>query len=145
MENEFAKVMSERTDEELITIVTADRANYNEIAIEAADLEVTKRNIDTSKFEEIKEKVTTKKAQKQKVDSNVVNSGIRFVNFLIDIIVWSLCVLIIAFLLEIFIDISQNGLINLLIYVLYFGTFIARLWKFNFKRPLGNLSPKLRL
>ena len=37
MENEFAKVMSERTDEDLIKIVTVERENYNSTAIEAAD------------------------------------------------------------------------------------------------------------
>ena len=38
MENEFAKVMSERTDEELIKIVTVERTSYNPTAIEAADV-----------------------------------------------------------------------------------------------------------
>ena len=51
MENEFAKVMSERTDEELIKIVTVERGSYNPTAIEAADSEIEKRNIDTSEFE----------------------------------------------------------------------------------------------
>lgn len=93
MENEFAKVMSERTDEELIKIVTVERESYNPTAIVAADSEVEKRNIDTSEFEKIREKATAEKEQKEKVDSNVVSSGIRFVNFLIDFIVW----LILAF------------------------------------------------
>lgn len=48
MENEFKKVMSERTDEELIKIVTIERGKYNPTAIEAADAEVEKRNIDPS-------------------------------------------------------------------------------------------------
>ncbi|WP_255572920.1 hypothetical protein [Hanstruepera marina] len=56
MENEFAKVMSERTNEELIKIVTIERARYNPTAIEAADAEVEKRNIDTSEFETIRER-----------------------------------------------------------------------------------------
>ena len=45
MENEFAKVMSERTDAELIKVVTAERDKYNPKGIEAAELEVAKRNI----------------------------------------------------------------------------------------------------
>ena len=94
MENEFAKVMSERTDEELVKIVTVERGSYNPTAIEAADAEVEKRNIDTSEFEKIREKATAEKEQKEKVDSNVVSSGTRFVNFLIDFIVW----LVLAFI-----------------------------------------------
>ncbi|PCE63907.1 hypothetical protein B7P33_11640 [Sediminicola luteus] len=42
MENEFAKVMSERTDQELIKIVTIERGKYNSTAIEAADAEIFK-------------------------------------------------------------------------------------------------------
>ncbi len=48
MKNEFKQVMSERTDEELIKIVTTERDGYNPIAIEAAESEVEKRNIDTT-------------------------------------------------------------------------------------------------
>jgi hypothetical protein len=33
MENEFAKAMSKRTDEELIKIVTVERGSYNPNAI----------------------------------------------------------------------------------------------------------------
>ena len=54
MENKFNEVMSQRTDEELIKILTVDRERYNPIAIEAAESEIKKRNIDTNKFEEIK-------------------------------------------------------------------------------------------
>ena len=73
MENEFAKVMSERTDEELIKIVTAERTSYNPTAIEAAEAEIEKRNIDKNEFEKIKERATVEIEQKQKVDSNVVS------------------------------------------------------------------------
>ena len=104
MENEFAKVMSERTDEELIKIVTVERERYNPTAIEAADAEIEKRNIDTSEFEKIKEQATVEKEQKQKVDSNVVGSGIRFVNFLIDLIAVMILGTIIGFIFSILFD-----------------------------------------
>jgi hypothetical protein len=97
MENEFAKVMSERTDEELIKIVTVERTSYNPTAIEAADAEVKKRNIDTSEFEKLREKATAEKQQKEKVDSNVVGSGIRFLNFIIDFIIWLIIAGILTF------------------------------------------------
>lgn len=68
MENEFMKAMSERTDEQLIKIVTAERDKYNPTAIDAAEFEVTKRNIDTNKFEEIREKATTERVAKKEVN-----------------------------------------------------------------------------
>ena len=48
MENEFTKAMSQRTDDELIKIITADRENYKIEAINAAETEIEKRNIDIS-------------------------------------------------------------------------------------------------
>ncbi|WP_349663301.1 hypothetical protein [Cellulophaga lytica] len=120
MENEFAKVMSERTDEELIKIVTVERERYNTTAIEAADAEVEKRNIDTSEFVKIREKATAEKEQKQKVDSNVVGSGIRFVNLLIDFIVWLVLAFIISFVIGLFVQPTDQGMISLIGYILIF-------------------------
>ena len=90
MENEFTKVMSERTDEELIKIVTVERGSYNPNAIEAADAEVEKRKIDTSEFEKIRKKATAEKEQKEKeqklhfpvyVDSGHLQSRLRVTTY----------------------------------------------------------------
>ena len=43
MENKFEKVMSQRTDEELIKIMTLEIDDYEPIAIEAAEKEIIKR------------------------------------------------------------------------------------------------------
>ncbi|MFC5195237.1 hypothetical protein ACFPH8_07830 [Bizionia hallyeonensis] len=42
MENEFEQAMSERTDEELIKIVTLEKNRYKPIALEAAEIEIEK-------------------------------------------------------------------------------------------------------
>jgi len=57
--NEFKKTMRENSDEQLITIVTTERKSYKPEAIEAAEAEISNRNIkiDTSKFIETKEEV----------------------------------------------------------------------------------------
>jgi len=72
MENKFEKVMSQRTDEELVKIVTIKRERYNPTAIEAADAEVEKRNIDTSGFEKIREKAKEEKEKKRKKSLNQI-------------------------------------------------------------------------
>ncbi|MCH7524553.1 MAG: RDD family protein, partial [Bacteroidetes bacterium] len=125
MENEFKQVMSERTDEELIKIVTVERDRYNSNAVEAAGSEIEKRNIDTSKFEEIKEKATAEKEQKQKVDSNVVGSGIRFLNFIIDFVVWLILSFLVSLVIDLFFQTTDQFLLQLFGYTLIFGTFIA--------------------
>jgi len=149
MENEFTKVMSERTDEELIKIVTVEREGYNPIAIEAADAEVERRNIDTSEFEKIKEKATIEKEQKQKVDSNVVGSGIRFLNFIIDFIVWLILTFIISFIIGFLIPVTaeSQGILTLFVYVLFFGTFIAyyAILEIKFQKTVGKFVTKTKV
>ena len=147
MENEFAKVMSERTDEELIKIVTVERERYNPTAIEAADAEIEKRSIDTSEFEKTKEQATVEKEQKQKVDSNVVGSGIRFVNFLIDFIVWLVLAFIISFIIGLFVQPTDQGIISLIGYVLIFGTFIAyySIMEIKFQKTIGKFVTKTKV
>ena len=147
MENEFAKVMSERTDEELIKIVTAERDKYNPTAIEAAELEVDKRNIDTSKFEEIKENTTTERVAKEKVDANVVGSGIRFVNFLIDFIIWLILAMIVIFIIGLVVQPTDESFISLLGYILIFGTFIAyyAIMEIKFQKTVGKFVTKTKV
>jgi len=139
MENEFTKVMSERTDEQLIKIVTADREKYNAVAIEAAELEVSKRKIETGKFEEIKEKAITEKDDKQKTNSNTVGSGIRFSIFFIDSIAWIILVSIVFFIIGSFVQSFNDGALTLLSYVLIFTTFIAyyAIMEIKFQKTIG--------
>ena len=147
MENEFAKVMSERTDEELIKIVTVERERYTPTAIEAADTAMEKRNIDTSEFETIKEQATVEKEQKQKVDSNVVGSGIRFVNFLIDFIVWLILAVIVSFIIGIFVQPTDQGILTLFGYVLIFATLIAyyAIMEIRFQKTVGKFITKTKV
>lgn len=87
MENNFTKIMSSRTDEELIKIVTVDSGKHQELAIETAKKEIELRNIDETKFREVSEKVEVQKLKLEKVENNSVSSLIRFVNFVIDFVV----------------------------------------------------------
>jgi uncharacterized RDD family membrane protein YckC len=142
MENEFTQVMSERTDEELIKIVTVEREKYNPIAIEAAESEVEKRTIDTTHFENIKEKATVEREKKQKTDSNVAGSGIRFLNFLIDFIVWLVIAAIFTFPLS-----ANNDLQMLLGYTIMLATFIGyyAIMEIKFQKTIGKFLTKTRV
>ncbi|SEL08315.1 Uncharacterized membrane protein YckC, RDD family [Aquimarina amphilecti] len=147
MENEFLEVMSQQTDEQLIKILTVEREKYNPLAIEAAESEIKKRNIDTSDFEQIREKVVVEKEQMEKVNSNVVGSGIRFVNFLIDFIVWLILAFIVSFVIELFIQPTDQGMISLIGYILIFGTFIAyyAIMEIKFQKTIGKFVTKTRV
>ena len=97
MENNFDEIMSKKTNEELINIVTLDIKKYQEAAIESAKREIEIRNIDTEKFETIVEKITIENEKLIELDNNTVSSGIRFVNYIIDSIVIALIIMIIIF------------------------------------------------
>ena len=147
MENEFTKVMSEKTNEDLIKIVTVEREKYNPTAIEAADIEVEKRRIDITEFEKIKEKAIVEQKQKQKVDSNIVGSGIRFLNFLIDSIVWFTLAFIISSLIGFIIQPTDEGMITLIGYLIIFATFIAyyTIMEIRFQKTIGKFVTKTRV
>lgn len=87
MKNNFTKVMSNKTNEELIKIITINSSKYQELALEAAQAEIDLRNIDTSKLEEITAKIESEKQIIQKIENSSVKSRIRFANFTIDFIV----------------------------------------------------------
>ncbi|KQO21211.1 hypothetical protein ASF10_13905 [Flavobacterium sp. Leaf82] len=87
MENNFTNVMSNKTDEELIKIVTINRSKYQEIAIIAAENEIDLRKIESFKFEEVSEKIKINESIIINIEKGSVSSGIRFVNFAIDFIV----------------------------------------------------------
>ena len=148
MENEFKKVMSERTDEELIKIVTVERERYNPTAIEAADSEIEKRNIDKNEFEKIKERATVEIGQKQKVDSNVVGSGIRFLHYIIDFVIAYLLILVIFIILGFFINPTSNSFIGgLLTFITVLGTFLAyyAVMEIKFQKTIGKFITQTKV
>jgi uncharacterized RDD family membrane protein YckC len=142
MKNKFAKVMSEMTDEELIKIVTIERDEYQPLGVEAAESEIKKRNIDTSKFEEIKKKAKAEKELKVKIDSYTVGTKIRFLNFIIDFIIWLIMVEIFTFPLN-----ANNGIQMLLGCLILLGTFIGyyAIMEIKFQKTVGKFVTKTRV
>ena len=52
MSTDFTKVMSERTDEELLKIITIERENYQPLAVKSAEEEFKNRNVDLTQIKE---------------------------------------------------------------------------------------------
>ncbi len=77
MENNFEDVMSKRSNEELIAIVTIDRSKYLESAIITAEREIEKRNIDNTIISDINEMIEIRKSEEQKFkDANTVDNQV---------------------------------------------------------------------
>ena len=66
MENEYTAVMSERTEEELKVILTTERDQYKPEALNAAELELKKRGIDSSAIKKEHEELQQEK-KKEKI------------------------------------------------------------------------------
>lgn len=129
MKNKFAKVMSEMTDEELIKIVTIERDEYQPLGVEAAE-------------SEIKKKAKAEKELKVKIDSYTVGTKIRFLNFIIDFIIWLIMVGIFTFPLN-----ANNGIQMLLGYLILLGTFIGyyAIMEIKFQKTVGKFVTKTRV
>jgi len=147
MENNFEKAMSERTDEELIKIVTVEREDYQPIAVEIAEKEIEKRNIDTSEFQEIKDKSLNEKQEKDKAESNVVSSMIRFLNFIIDSIAFLILVFIVGFIFDLMIPRGENTPLEfigfLTVVVSFFGYYIFM--ENKYQKTIGKFITKTKV
>jgi hypothetical protein len=60
MENKFVGIMEQRTDSELMEILTKDRDEYQPEALKAAEAELEKRKLTVDQIESAKQKVKTK-------------------------------------------------------------------------------------
>lgn len=147
MENEFTKVMSERPDSELIKIVTADRAKYNPAAIAAAETELEKRNIDKSTFEQIKEEATVERTKTDGTQEKVVGSFTRFLNFIIDVLIWLVLSFFLSLIVDLFIQTSDQ--VSLELYGLLFmsGTLFAyyALMEIKYQKTVGKFLTKTKV
>ncbi len=147
MENEFDKVMTERSDEELIKIVTVERKNYQPLAVQSAESEIKKRKIDPTFFKTIRKKAQVEKEQKAMLNSNVVSSATRFVNFLIDFIVWLVISFMAIFICSLIIQTTNQAMATLISYTILIITFIAyySIMEINFQKTIGKFVTKTKV
>ena len=143
MDNNFEKVMSENTDEELIKIVTVERDDYQPLAVEIAEKEIKKRDIDTSKFYEIIGSQINEKKVKEKNESDIVSSGVRFINFLIDFILWY----IIAYIISLIMFVSDNILIGIIGYLFLLSSYIGyySIMEIKYQKTVGKFITKTKV
>ena len=147
MENEFTQVMSERTDEELIKIVTVERQNYQPLAVEAAEREIEKRNIDPNTYERVKEQVAAVHVQKTATNSGIVGSDIRFVHYIVDVIASYILVIVVFFLLGIFFPFEDEALLGFFSIIMFFGSFFGYYFvmELQFQKTLGKFITKTKV
>lgn len=92
MENNFTQAMSNRSDSELLEIVTKLRDDYQADAILAAEIEIKNRNLSTEQVENAKKEIKQKEINNQEKEDEPLGTGqkILFFIFFWGIIPWGM-------------------------------------------------------
>lgn len=147
MNTDFKDVMSKRTDEDLITIVTVDRDSYQPLAIEAAEQEIKNRNIDTTKIEQVKVDLTAKIEEQKEFDSKKVSSLTRLIHFIVDTIAFIILTMIFTFVLGFFIYPTDQSIMTLMEYFIlaagFFGYYFFMETKYQ--KTIGKFITKTKV
>jgi hypothetical protein len=147
MNSDFKDVMLNRTDEELIKIVTVNRDGYQPLAVIAAEEEIKKRGLDQTKFKQIKIELIQRTEQQKQFESKKVSSLKRLVHFLLDTVAIMIVAIIFTFILGLLWTTTNHSLADLVVLLMitlgFFSYYI--LWNINFKKHLVNLSLKQKL
>lgn len=142
MNTDFKGVMLKKTDNELIKIVTVDRYKYQPLAIEAAEEEIKKRNIDTAKIDQVKVDLIVKIEEQEQFEAKKVSSWIRFLNFIIDIIVWFVIVAILTSQLN-----AKDAVQMLFGYLIFFASYIVyyAFMETKYQKTIGKFITKTKV
>lgn len=147
MNTDFTEVMSKRTDEELIKIVSIKKEDYQPEAVEAAKSELNKRQVNPDKIEKVKLELAKQEKNKNEIESNKVTSWIRLIHFFIDLIGFYF----IAFILSLFIDLlfpsSGQIMVGVLGYVFLLATFFLYyvFSEYKYQKTIGKLLTKTKV
>jgi RDD family len=139
MNTDFKDVMSKRTDEELIKIVTVGRNDYQPLAVEAAEQEIKNRGIDTTIIEQVKIDLTTKIVEQQQFDDKKVKATTRFINFIVDTTIWLIIAAILTYPLN-----AKDGNQMLLGYLILLLSYIGyySLMETKYQKTIGKFITK---
>lgn len=84
MNKYFKDSLPEKTDEELIKIVTVDRESYQSMALTDAEEEIKRRNISSSKIEAIKADLMLTLEEERHLNIRSVGVSMRIVHVIVD-------------------------------------------------------------
>jgi len=146
MENNFDKVMSGKTNEELIKIVTIESSKYQKLALDSAEKEIESRNIDISKFNEIKNSVSIEKQKNDQLDFNTVKSSTRFVHFIVDTFIYFIFYVIVGSVFQMIFqfDVNKNFLFTWLLMIVTY-VFYYSFIEYHFQKTFGKYITKTKV
>lgn len=144
---DFTSVMTTRTDEELIKIVTVQRSDYQPEAVAAAEKEIKLRNISLTDIESAKEQIRISDLQAKETETGTVSSIIRLIHFVVDTATILFSATIAGYAISIlslgFLDGYSDVIAPLLILALYFLYYIYL--EYNYQTTLGKHLTKTKV
>lgn len=143
---DFKKAMSERTDEELVKIVTGEREGYQPSAVSAADEEIRSRNIDLKKFEEIKLNLDKSHYAQINFSDKKVGPLIRFLHNIVDTLAVFVVWLIYVFFLGAFsnsVEEINEVVYKILLVVSFFSYYI--IMETVYQKTIGKFITKTKV
>lgn len=142
METDFEQIMSTKTTPELIQITRVSRDDYREEALEAAEKELERRNIPMSDVEAMTQNIAETMKKNAEMEGNTVSSGIRFLNFVIDLLVCLFIIFVLVYSLNILVNkhMLVGSFIVIATYILYYVILEIR-----FQRTLGKMLTKTKV
>jgi uncharacterized RDD family membrane protein YckC len=143
MENNFQEIMAQRTDDELIIIVSTERLKYQQPAIEAAENEIAKRNISNTIIDELKEKVLIENFTKETIAGYTTNLKNRATNQIIDFITIAILYKFVNYSLFILLGTPEEEVVVLSFIISYFGYYIYM--ESKFQQTLGKFYTKTKV
>lgn len=147
MKQDFTEVMSKRTDEELIEIIKVKREDYQPEAIEAAEKEFEKRQINPDQIEQVEQELTEKETEKKELDSRKVPSWTRLIHFVVDVIGFFLTAMILGLIFELFLPTSDQDIMTLLglglILIAFFLYFVYM--EYKYQKTIGKFLTKTKV
>ncbi|MFI8379139.1 RDD family protein [Leeuwenhoekiella sp. NPDC079379] len=113
------------TDIELVKIVTVEVHKYKPDTVVAAERELSNRSISKIQMANLVKAAAQQNTAVQEIQLYVTNSGVRFVNFIIDFIVFILLILAGTFILDSVFTTSNNELLLSIGYGMVFILFMV--------------------
>lgn len=147
MKQDFTKVMSKRTDEELIEIVNVKRDSYQPEAVEAAEKELQKRQVNPDQIEKVKQELTEKETKKKEFDSSKVTSWTRLIHFIVDLIGFFLIAMILSLVVGLLVPTSDQTTIGLIGYLLMLVSFFLYyvFMEYKYQKTIGKFLTKTKV
>ncbi|PHQ28431.1 RDD family protein [Leeuwenhoekiella nanhaiensis] len=141
---DYPKIYKNLSDKELVRIVTVEIHKYEPEAVKAAEAELSKRGIGKLKMAELVKEVAQENTSVQEIQDYVSSSTMRFVNFLIDFVVYIVLVLAGSLALDSVFVTTDSDLIIGIGYFMMFMIFMAYygLSEFYFQKTAGKYVTK---